>query len=55
MGEIRQQESVNALARTIRFLLDLNALGHPTWLAVAAETRRDITLDHSAWYLIYLE
>jgi LmbE family N-acetylglucosaminyl deacetylase len=46
---------VEVRGRTIWYPLDLQALGQPDWTAVSAETREAVTLDHSAWYLIYLE
>ncbi|MBN1935663.1 MAG: hypothetical protein JW934_13425 [Anaerolineae bacterium] len=37
------------------FKLDRETLGNPDWLAVIAETRQGITLDHMAWHLIRLQ
>jgi len=47
-------DGVQASGRTISYPLDLNALGKPAWLAFYADTRRDVVLDSTAWYLVYL-
>lgn len=46
---------VQARERTIWYPLDLQTLGHPDWIALSAQTRAAVTLDHSAWYLVHLE
>lgn len=42
-------------AHTIWYRLDLDALNHPDWLILTAETRRGLVLDRTAWHVIRLE
>ncbi len=47
-------DTVWARGDRVWFKLDREALGDPDWLAVTAETRQGVTLDHTAWHLIRL-
>jgi len=47
-------EGVKVRGHTIWYRLDLDALGNPDWLALKAETRQGVVLDHTAWYLVRL-
>jgi hypothetical protein len=38
--------------RFLWYRVDLEELGHPTWLALSAETRQGEVLDFTAWYLL---
>jgi len=38
--------------RFLWYRVDLEELGHPTWLALSAETREGEVLDFTAWYLL---
>jgi len=51
----KSTDGVTAHDHTVWYRLDIDALGDPDWLALAAETRQGIVLDHTAWYLIYLQ
>jgi LmbE family N-acetylglucosaminyl deacetylase len=48
-------DGVQVVGHTIWFPLDLEALGQPTWLALAAETRQGVVLDQTAWVVLRLE
>jgi len=48
-------DGVLAHGHIVWYRLDLDTLGQPDWLALAAETRQGVVLDRTAWYLIRLE
>lgn len=52
-GVVRQGEWEQR-GRFLWYRVDLEELGNPTWVALAAETRQGETLDFTAWYLLYL-
>ncbi len=56
-GYYARADTDDAWARgnQVWFKLDRETLGNPDWLAVTAETRQGITLDHTAWHLIRLQ
>ena len=37
------------------YRFDLDAMGQPDWLVLAAETRQGLVLDRTAWYVIHIE
>lgn len=48
-------DGVQAHGGTIWYPLDLETLGNPDWLSVAADVRRGVVIDQTAWYLIHVE
>jgi LmbE family N-acetylglucosaminyl deacetylase len=51
----RSADDMLEQGRTIWYRLDLEDLENPDWLVLAAETRRGMVLDRTAWYVIRLE
>jgi LmbE family N-acetylglucosaminyl deacetylase len=53
-GRVSTPEAT-ARGHTVWYRLDYDALRHPDWVAIAAETRQGVVLDRTAWYIIRLQ
>jgi LmbE family N-acetylglucosaminyl deacetylase len=51
----RSVDDVWEYGHTVWYRLGLDAVNRPDWLVLAAETRRGLVLDRTAWYVIHIE